>query len=88
MDITCIVDPGETMRVYRWGVYIINGETAPSGLEVQLLDGSDTVQVSEQTVNSWSDDPESPIAEHENTSDSTSVFKRSYSGREYPSTDD
>jgi len=47
--------------------------TAPTGLDVELVDGSDTVQASANTVNNQS--TSTPVASFTNASGSTSVFK-------------
>jgi hypothetical protein len=73
VEITTPVPDGETLSVYRWGAYTVAGGAAPSGLEAQLLDGSDTVQASENTVNTES--TSGAVASHTNTSGSVSVFK-------------
>jgi len=67
------VPHGESLKVYRWGAYKISDGTAPTGLQVQLLDGSDTVQASENTVNTEATG--SPVASHGNGSGSLSIFK-------------
>jgi hypothetical protein len=64
---------GATLEVYRWGAYDVTDGSAPAGLVCELVDGTDTVQTSENTVNSQ--DAATPVASHENTSGSNSVFK-------------
>ena len=64
---------GETLKVYRWGAYKISDGTAPTGLEVQLLDGGDTVQASENTVDT--EDTATPVASFGNATGSRSIFK-------------
>lgn len=41
---------GEPVGVRRWGAYKVADGTAPTGLDVEFLDGSDTVQASANTV--------------------------------------
>lgn len=74
-EISVPVPDTETLKVYRWGVYKIGDETAPTGLQAQLLDGGDTVQASANTTNTESTDPATPIASYQNSSGSLSVFK-------------
>ncbi len=74
-EISVPVPDGETLKVYRWGGYKIADGTAPTGLQVQLLDASDTVQSSANTVNSESTDPATPVSSYGNSSGSTSIFK-------------
>lgn len=73
IEIGVVVDDGETLEVYRWGAYDVFDGTAPTGLDVELLDGDDTVQASANTVNDQ--DKTTPVASQENTSGSQSVFK-------------
>jgi hypothetical protein len=75
VEITVVVPDGETLKVYRWGGYKIADGTAPPGLRAELLDGGDTVQANENTTDTESTDPASPIASHTNSSGSLSVFK-------------
>ncbi len=75
VEITVAVPDGETLKVYRWGAYEVGGGTAPAGLQAQLLDGGDTVQASENTVDTESTDPAAPVASHTNSSGSASIFK-------------
>jgi hypothetical protein len=67
------LDDEESIEVYRWGAYDISDATAPTGLDVELLDGSDTVQASTNTVDD--EDDENPLAEHTNGSGTTQAFK-------------
>lgn len=69
------VPNGDTLEVFLWGGYQISDGTAPSGLNVQLKDGGDTVQASANTVRDASTDSASPVASHQNSSGSASVFK-------------
>lgn len=71
-EISVPVPDGETLTVYRWGAYQISDGTAPAGLVVQLLDGSNTVQASENTVNT---ENTSGVASFTNSSGSVSIFK-------------
>lgn len=73
VEIAVPVGDTETLEIYRWGAYKVADGTAPTGLDVELLDGSDTVQASENTNDTR--DPSTPIASYENTSGSASVFK-------------
>jgi hypothetical protein len=75
VEITVPVPDGQTLMVYRWGAYKIADGTAPAGLDVQLLDGADTVQASANVVDEESTDPAAPVASYTNTSGSTSIFK-------------
>jgi hypothetical protein len=75
IEITVPVADGETLKVYRWGNYKIADGTAPTGLDVELLDGGDTVQASANVVDDESTDPASPVASYQNASGSVSIFK-------------
>lgn len=75
VEITVAVPDGETLKVYRWGVYRVPTGDAPAGLQVQLLDGADTVQASANTTDNESTDSASPVASHTNASGSESIFK-------------
>lgn len=61
-----LVEGGETIEVYRWGAYQVTDGTAPSGLDVELLDDSDTVVESATTPDTASTDPTDPIAWFQN----------------------
>lgn len=74
-EISVPVADGETLKVYRWGAYQISDGTTPADLDVELLDGSDTVQATENTGDNESTDPGTPVASHTNSSGSTSIFK-------------
>jgi hypothetical protein len=63
----------ETLEVYRWGAFDAADGTTPTGLDVELVDGSDTVQASANVGNNQS--TSTPVASHQNTSGSESVFK-------------
>jgi hypothetical protein len=65
------VPAGATLSVYRWGAYDANTSSAPSGLNVELLDENDTVEKSANTADTQQD---SPIVELENTSDQRTVY--------------
>jgi hypothetical protein len=67
------VDDGDTLEVYRWGTFDVSNGTAPSGLDVELLDDGDTVHLSANTADTRND--RIPVASYENTSGSKSVFK-------------
>lgn len=71
-EISVPVSDGETLTVKRWGSYKISDGTAPTGLQVQLLDGSDTVQDSANTTDNRSS---SGVASYINSSGSLSIFK-------------
>jgi hypothetical protein len=75
VEVTVVVPAGEALKVYRWGAYTIADGTAPTGLDVRLLDGSDTVQASENTTDTESTDTTAPVASYMNSSGSPSVFK-------------
>jgi hypothetical protein len=63
----------ETLEVYRWGAFDAADGTTPTGLDVELVDGSDTVQASANVGNNQS--TSTPLASYQNTSGSESVFK-------------
>ncbi|SEH61033.1 hypothetical protein SAMN05192561_11265 [Halopenitus malekzadehii] len=67
------VDDGETLEVYRWGAYDASDHTAPTGLDVELVDGGDVVQVASNTTNSQ--DTANPVASYQNSSGAVQVFK-------------
>jgi len=73
VELTIVVDDQEALEVYRWGAYDASDGSTPSGLDVELLDGSDTVQASANSQDSA--DKTSPVASHQNGSGSTSIFK-------------
>lgn len=72
IEISIPVADGDTLTVYRWGGYLMSDGTAPSGLDVELLDGGDTVQQSANTTNSQST---GGVASYTNSSGSQSIFK-------------
>jgi len=67
------VPAGGTLKIYRWGAFLLADGTAPSGLEVQVLDGSDTVQANANTADQ--ENRTSPVVSVSNSSSSLSVFK-------------
>jgi len=73
VEISVPVSDGKTLKVYRWGAYKISDGTAPTGLQVQLLNGGDSIQASENTVDTES--VSSPVASHGNATGSLSIFK-------------
>jgi len=73
IEIPVPVDDTETLEVYRWGAYDAADHTAPTGLDVELVDGADTVQAAANTTNTQ--DTGAPVASYQNTSGSTQVFK-------------
>lgn len=73
IEIPVRVEDSETLEVYRWGAFDALDGSTPTGLDVELLDGADTVQASENTQNN--EDDRTPIASYQNTSGSVSVFK-------------
>lgn len=73
VEIPISLSNGAVLEVYRWGAYDVTDGSAPAGLVCELVDGTDTVQITENTVDSQ--DTVTPVASHENTSGSSSVFK-------------
>ena len=73
IEIPVTVPGGGVLEVYRWGAFTVSSYSAPSGLTVELLDGSDTVQAFANTVDNR--DPASPVVSSENVSSGVSVFK-------------
>ena len=73
VEISVPVSDGETLKVYRWGAYKIADGTAPTGLDVKLLDEGDTAQATANTVNS--ENVSTPVTSHGNTSGSLAIFK-------------
>jgi hypothetical protein len=73
IELAIPVDDGEMLEVYRWGGFDVSDGLAPSGLDVELLDGDDTVRVSSNTSNEQ--DNRTPLASYENSSGSRSIFK-------------
>jgi len=81
IEVPVYVDDGETLAVYRWGAFDASSALAPTGLDVELLDGNDTIQESQNTANTESD--RTPVASHENTSGEPAVLKlraKNYTG--------
>ena len=72
IEIAIPVDDGEMLNVFRWGAFDASDGTAPTGLDVELLDGTDVVQASANTINVQ--DRKSPIVSYKNTSGSISIF--------------
>jgi hypothetical protein len=75
VEITVPVPDSSTLEVFLWGAYKVSDGTAPTGLDVELLDGSDTAQASENTTRTASTDENSPVASYTNSSGSQSIFK-------------
>ena len=73
LEIPIYVPDTETLEVYRWGAWDASGAAATTSLDVELLDGSDTVQASANTANSQN--KTTPVASHTNSSGSASTFK-------------
>lgn len=87
-EITQPVPAGQTLTIYRWGGYTIPNGDAPSGLTVELLDDSDTVQASANTVDNSNTNG---VASYDNSSGTLSVFKLRVSnttGTDYTGTDE
>lgn len=74
-ELSVPVPDGETMKVYRWGAYKISDGSTPTDLDVELKDGSDTVQATANTTNNESTDPASPVVSHTNSTGSLSIYK-------------
>lgn len=72
-EIPVRVADGETLHVHRWGAYDVSDGSVPTGLDVELVDGSDTVQAAENTANTQ--DASAPVASYQNSSGSVSIFK-------------
>ena len=73
IEIPVTLNTGSVLEVYRWGVFNVATQSAPSGLYVELLNGNDMVVASENTVDNR--DSASPIASANNSSSSLSIFK-------------
>jgi len=79
IELPIVVNDTETLEVYRWGAYDASDGTATTGLDVELLDASDTVQTSANTADNRNSS--TPVASYQNTSGTTSIFKlRAYNG--------
>jgi hypothetical protein len=79
IELAIPVPNGDILEVYRWGAFDASDGTVPTGLDVELLDGSDNVQSSANTVNEISLDV--PLASFENSSGGPSIFNlRAYNG--------
>lgn len=50
IEVDIPVPNGETLTIYRWGVHRTSDDTAPTSLEVQLLDETDTAQTTANTT--------------------------------------
>lgn len=74
-EVSIPVADGETLKVYRWGAYQISDGATPVDLDVELKDGADTVQATENTGDTESTDSTTPVASHTNASGSVSIFK-------------
>lgn len=72
IEIPVIVPDGQTLTVYQWGAFKAADGTAPTGLDVELVDGNDTVQSSANTTGNTNTNG---IASYTNGSGSASVFK-------------
>jgi hypothetical protein len=72
VELAIPVDDGETLEVYRWGAFDASDGTTPTGLDVELLDGTDTIQASANTIDEQ--DRAFPITAYKNNSGSMSVF--------------
>jgi hypothetical protein len=76
IEIGVLVRDGDTIEVYQWGAFDAGesgGSALPSGLDVELLDGSDGIVASENTLETVSIDP--PVASDTNDSGNTSYYK-------------
>ena len=73
IEIPIPVADGESLEVYRWGAFDAADHTAPTGLDVELVDGGDVVQIAANTTNSQ--DTTAPVASLQNTSGGTAVYK-------------
>jgi propanediol dehydratase small subunit len=73
IELPIYVPDDATLEVYRWGAFDASDGSAPADLNVELLDGADTVQASANTANS--EDTATPLASYQNSSGSVSIFK-------------
>lgn len=73
IEIPIPVEDGETLNVYRWGAFDASDHTAPTGLDVELVDGGDVVQAAANTTNSQN--LTSPVASLTNTTGGIVVYK-------------
>jgi hypothetical protein len=73
IEIPVTVPANATLEIYRWGAFTVSTHSVPSRLTVELLDGSDTVQASANTMDDR--DPASPVVPSENMSGSASSFQ-------------
>jgi hypothetical protein len=73
IEIPVRIEDGETLEVYRWGAHSVNNTESTTGLNVELLDGADNIQVSANTADDF--DSLTPVASYENTSGDIEVVK-------------
>lgn len=73
VEIAIEVPDQDTLSVYRWGAFDASDGSVPTSLDVQLKDGSDTVQASANTGNK--ENKSSAVASYQNTTGSSSIFK-------------
>ena len=73
VELPIVVQDAETLEVYRWGAFDVSDGSVPTGLDVELLDDSDTTQASENTRDSSS--TSTPVASYQNSSGTVSIFK-------------
>ena len=72
------VNDTETLTIYRWGVHRTSDDTAPTGLDVELVDAGDTVQTAANTVDN---ENSNGITSLSNSSGSLSIYTiRLYNG--------
>jgi len=71
-EIALRVPDSSTVTVYRWGAFKVADGTAPTGLDVELLDGGDTVQSSANTTGNSNT---SGVASYTNSTGSLEVVK-------------
>jgi len=72
------VNDTETLTIYRWGVHRTSDDTAPTGLDVELVDAGDAVQTAANTVDN---ENSSGITSLSNSSGSLSIYTvRLYNG--------
>lgn len=74
-EVSVPVPDTETIKIYRWGAYKISDGTTPTDLDMELKDGSDTVQTTENTGDTESTDPATPVTSHTNGTGSVSIYK-------------
>jgi hypothetical protein len=71
-ELTVRLADGEAIFIYAWGGYTVPSGTAPSGLQVQLIDPSGTTQASENTV--WTANA-SGVASYTNSSGGVQIMR-------------